>query len=76
MHENVVLRKLGPGAEEFIRNEVPALIKARVLTKERNEREKLDRYHLTASMERIENVLQRSPKTVAEFITNFSNSGK
>jgi hypothetical protein len=76
MNENVVLRKLGPGAEDFIRNDVPALIKARVLTKERNERDKQDRYHLTASMERIVNVLQRSPKTVAEFITDFSNSGK
>jgi len=75
MNENVVLRKLGPGAENFIRNDVPLLIKSRVLTKERNERDKQDRYHLTASMERIENVLQRSPKTVADFIADFSNGG-
>ncbi len=76
MNENVVLRRLSDGAETFLKRDVPSLIKAGILTKERNERDKQDRYHLNVSMQRIEEVLAGAPKTLAAFISEFANGNK
>lgn len=69
LNENVVLRKLGPGAEIFIREIIPQLIKAGVLGEEWNPRDRQHRYHLAMSMERVHDVLQKSGNSIADFLT-------
>ena len=76
INEHVLLRKLGPGAEVFIKDTITVLIKARILSQEDIPRDKQHRYHLAVSMERVHDALRRSPKSVNEFIAEFANGGE
>lgn len=71
LNQNVVLRKLGPGAEVFIRDVVPKLTKAKVLIEEWNPRDRQNRYHLSMSMERIHDALRRAGGSVDDFINEL-----
>ncbi len=73
-NENVVLRKMGPGAETFVRNTVPKLVKGNVLSEEWIARDKQHRYHLGMSMERVQAALGRAGTTIDEFLKEVSGS--
>jgi len=68
INENVVLRKLGPGAESFLKNVVPRLEKGGILAREWIARDKQSRYYLTVPMERIENSLSAPNLTIDSLI--------
>jgi uncharacterized protein YjbI with pentapeptide repeats len=72
INEHVVLRKFGPGAEMFVRNVLPKLIKANVLGTEWIARDKQSRYHLAMSMERLHGALQRASGSIDEFLKDLS----
>lgn len=73
LNENVVLRKLGPGAEVFLKDVVPKLIKGHVLGKEWNARDHQDRFHVTVSMERIHDALRSANGSVDEFLNEMNH---
>jgi hypothetical protein len=75
INENVVLRKMGPGAEMFIRNVVPKLLKGNILSQEWNPRDRQHRYHLAMSMERVHASLDRAGTSIDEFLGDVHPKG-
>ena len=74
INENVVLRKMGPGAEVFIRDVVPKLVKANVLSEDWIARDKQHRYHLAMSMERVHAALRVASGSIDEFLREVNPS--
>jgi hypothetical protein len=72
INENVVLRKLGPGAEMFIKNIVPRLIDVGMLQSDWIPRDHQKRYHLKMSMERINQALSKPNVSIESLIKELA----
>jgi hypothetical protein len=68
INENVVLRKLGPGAESFVKEVIPKLMKAGILGCEWIARDRQNRYVLTLPMENIQRALSSPNLTIDRLI--------
>lgn len=74
INENVVLRKLGVGAEEFIKAAIPRLKEAGVIIEEWIARDKQHRYRLSASMERVHETIDRAEGSFDRFLKLYRDT--
>lgn len=73
INEHVILKKLGPGAEMFLKNVVPKLVKANILSAEWIARDKQWRYHLAVSMECLHETMRVASASMDEFIAHMNH---
>jgi NTP pyrophosphatase (non-canonical NTP hydrolase) len=74
INEHVILRKLGLGAEMFLKNILPKLVKANILSAEWIPRDKQWRYHVTISMESLHETMRKANASIDDIIADVNRN--